>query len=138
MTEQDFTTRYVEMIFPEHANHYGTLFGGNALHLLSKAAFIAASRHAQQAVVMAACADVQFYQPVRVGQMLALTAQVVRTGRSAMTVEVSGQAENLLTGHSGRAMHGRFEMVAVDAQGRPCPMNTQSPVATAEFLTETS
>ena len=32
------------MVFPEHANHYGTLFGGNALHLMAKAAFLAAGR----------------------------------------------------------------------------------------------
>jgi len=33
-------TRFVEMVFPEQANHYGTLFGGHALHLMGKAAFI--------------------------------------------------------------------------------------------------
>ena len=32
----------VEMIFPEQANHYGTLFGGHALALMAKAAFVAA------------------------------------------------------------------------------------------------
>ena len=31
-------TRFVEMIFPEQANHYGTLFGGTALSLMGKAA----------------------------------------------------------------------------------------------------
>ena len=36
-------TRFVEMVFPEQANHYGTLFGGNALSLMGKAAFVAAS-----------------------------------------------------------------------------------------------
>ena len=39
-------TRFVEMIFPEQANHYGTLFGGHALSLLGKAAFVAATRRA--------------------------------------------------------------------------------------------
>ncbi|MDB5489440.1 MAG: thioesterase superfamily, partial [Reyranella sp.] len=31
-------TRFLEMIFPDQSNHYGTLFGGNALALMSKAA----------------------------------------------------------------------------------------------------
>lgn len=35
-------TRFVEMIFPEQSNHYGTLFGGTALSLMGKAAFVAA------------------------------------------------------------------------------------------------
>lgn len=39
--------RLCEMVFPEQANHYGTLFGGTALSLMGKAAFVAASRHAR-------------------------------------------------------------------------------------------
>ena len=42
-----------DVVFPDRANHYGTLFGGHALHLMGKAAFIAATRHARQHVVMA-------------------------------------------------------------------------------------
>ena len=46
-------TRFAEMVFPEQANHYGALFAGSALALLSKAAFVAASRRARNDVVMA-------------------------------------------------------------------------------------
>jgi len=112
-------TRLVEVIFPEQANHYGTLFGGNALNLLSKAAFLAASRHARCDVVMAACNDVKFHVPVRLGQALELTARVTRSGRSSMTVMVEGTAETLASGESRRVLEGSFEMVAVDPQGRP-------------------
>ncbi|ULB12393.1 acyl-CoA thioesterase (plasmid) [Cereibacter azotoformans] len=109
-------TQLIEMIFPEHANHYGTLFGGNALSLMAKAAFVAASRHAGGPVVMARSERVDFATPVRVGEMLELTGRVVRVGRSSMTVEVEGR-----TGEAGAqaVLHGRFEMVAVDAAGRP-------------------
>lgn len=131
MTEQALKTRYVEMIFPDQANHYGTLFGGNALSLLSKAAFISASRHTHQHVVMAACSDVQFHLPVKVGQALEMTAQVVRSGRSSMSVEVVGMAESFCTGQKHHAIQCRFEMVAVDAQGRPVALHS-------ELLTETS
>jgi hypothetical protein len=36
-------TKIVEMVFPNQANHYGTLFGGHALRLMDQAAFISAS-----------------------------------------------------------------------------------------------
>lgn len=111
-------TRLVEIIFPEQANHYGTLFGGNALNLLGKAAFLAASRHARCDVVMAACNDVRFHLPVRLGQVLELTARVTRSGRSSMTVMVEGTAETLTSGENQLALEGRFEMVAVDACGK--------------------
>ncbi|MGV3680556.1 MAG: acyl-CoA thioesterase [Acidovorax sp.] len=113
---------FTEVVFPERSNHYGTLFGGQALLLMGQAAFVTASRHARCAVVMARCSEVQFIAPVPQGQALQLTAQVVRTGTSSMTVEVHGSAENLHTGQHQSALRGAFEMVAVDSAGRPRPI----------------
>ena len=56
-------TRFVEMVFPEQANHYGTLFGGHALSLMGKAAFVTATRHARQSVVMATSDKSNFTSP---------------------------------------------------------------------------
>lgn len=108
-------TQMVEMIFPEQANHYGTLFGGNALALMAKTAFVAASRHAGCSVVMARSEQVDFATPIRVGEILELTGRVIRTGRTSMTVEVLGQTA------TRPALRGRFVMVAVDDAGRPQP-----------------
>ncbi len=119
-------TRFVEMIFPEQSNHYGTLFGGTALSLMGKAAFVAASRHARRAVVMAASDKVDFHFPVKVGQVVELHAAVERIGRCSMTVVVDVVAETLVTGERVLAMRGRFEMVAVDAQGRPVPVAAET------------
>jgi acyl-CoA hydrolase len=115
-------TRFVEMVFPEQANHYGTLFGGNALSLMGKAAFVAATRRARRAVVMATSDKVQFHEPVRVGELVELIARIERVGRSSMTVAVDVIAETLTTGHRRIAVRGSFEMVAVDEAGRPTPV----------------
>ncbi|MCL4069383.1 acyl-CoA thioesterase [Pseudomonas sp. GX19020] len=118
-------TRMIEMIFPEQANHYGTLFGGNALALLAKAAFIAATRHAGTAVVMARSERVNFTTPITVGEMLELVARVSRTGRSSMTVEVQGTARSIGGARERIALSGAFEMVAVDEGGRPRPVGPE-------------
>jgi acyl-CoA hydrolase len=115
-------TRFVELVFPEQANHYGTLFGGTALSLMGKAAFVAATRRARRAVVMATSDKVQFHEPVRVGELVELTARVERVGRSSMTVAVEVVAEALVSGRRRVAMRGSFEMVAVDESGRPTPV----------------
>jgi acyl-CoA hydrolase len=115
-------TRFVELVFPDQANHYGTLFGGAALSLMGKAAFVAATRRARRAVVMANSDKVQFHEPVRVGELVELTARVERVGRSSMTVVVEVIAETLVTGLRRTAMRGCFEMVAVDKHGRPTPV----------------
>ena len=114
--------RTIEMILPEQANHYGTLFGGNALALMAKAAFIAASRHAGAKVVMARTDRVDFATPIQVGEMLELVARVSRTGRSSMSVEVEAEARSIGGAHARPALSGRFEMVAVDETGRPVPV----------------
>ncbi len=118
----DAASVLIEMVFPELANHYGTLFGGHALNLMGKAAFIAASRRAGCDVVMAATDKVVFHRPVPVGHVLELTAQVIRTGRSSLTVAVRGQSRPPQGGPPQHALDGRFEMVAVDRDGRPQPL----------------
>lgn len=120
-------TRFVELVFPEQANHYGTLFGGTALSLMGKAAFVAATRRARRAVVMATSDKVQFHEPVRVGELVELTARVERVGRSSMTVIVEVVAEALVSGDRRVAMRGSFEMVAVDEHGRPTPVASLPP-----------
>jgi acyl-CoA hydrolase len=118
--------RFFEMIFPEQANHYGTLFGGHALSLMGKAAFVAASRRARAAVVLATSEKIEFRVPVRVGELVELTARVERVGRSSMTVAVDLVSEALLSGRRSLAVRGSFEMVAVDNAGQPTPIG-QSP-----------
>ncbi len=118
MSEGIHAIEATEIVFPEHANHYGTLFGGNALLLLSKAAFLAARGYARLDVVMASCGDAQFLARVPVGSVLRLRAFVSRVGRCSLTVCVTGVAERL--GEDAElALKAVFEMVAVDAQGRP-------------------
>lgn len=120
-------TRFAEMIFPDQANHYGALFAGSGLALLAKAAFVAASRRARGDVVMARSEATDFHTPVRVGELLDMTARVIRIGRASMTVEVEAVAETLATGERRPAMNGRFEMVAVDVAGRPVPVDAPRP-----------
>lgn len=111
--------RFLELVLSDQANHYGTLFGGHALGLMGKAAFVAATRRARAPVVMASADKTEFHVPVRVGEIVELSARVVRIGRSSMTVEVEMMAEALVSGARRLAVRGAFEMVAVDGAGRP-------------------
>jgi len=108
----------LDMVFPGQTNHYGTLYGGDALKMMGKAAFIAATRHARAIMVMAASDRIDFTSPIREGEMVELIAAVRMTGRSSVRVEVSLQAENLLTGDRRHAATAVFTMVSVDCDGR--------------------
>ncbi len=107
------------MVFPEQTNHYGTLFGGEALAWMDKAAFIVASRYARRTVVTASSEKCNFHVPVRQGQLVELVARIVATGRTSITVDVELHSEDLLTGDRQLGTKGRFVMVALDSHGRP-------------------
>lgn len=110
-----------EMVFPGTTNHYGTLFGGDALKLMGKAAFVTATRHARQVMVMAATNRIDFKAPIDGGDMVELVSRVKMTGRSSLSVEVQLWAERLLTGQRRQSATAEFVMVAVDHTGRPKP-----------------
>jgi len=110
---------FIEMVFPDQTNHYGTLFGGYALRLMDKAAFVAASRYARRTVVTASSERIDFKAPVHHGNLVELTAEVVATGRTSMTVEVELVEEDLLRGERKLCALGRFVMVSLGEDGRP-------------------
>jgi len=55
-------------------------------------------------------------------------ARVERVGRSSMTVAVDMIREDLISGRRQSAVHGTFEMVAVNEFGRPVPIIQQAKI----------
>ncbi len=111
--------RMVEIVFPNHTNHLGTLFGGQAMAWMDKAAFLAAARYSRRTVVTAHSDQVDFKLPIRIGEMVETVGRVVEVGRSSMTVQVELIAEDLHSGERKLCTCGHFVMVALDADGRP-------------------
>lgn len=119
-----------ELVLPTHANHRGTLFAGQGLQWMAKAAFLAARARARREVAMAAVTAIDFLAPVPLGHRLVLRGWVSRVGRSSMTVCVRGLADTP-GAPVQQVLQGVFEMVAVDAAGRPAAID-RSPVADKE------
>lgn len=115
----DEPLRMVEMVFPTSTNHHGNLFGGDAMKMMGKAAFIAATRHTREIVVMASSDRIDFTSPIREGSMIELVPRVRMTGRTSLLVEVELWSEELLSGKRNHAATARYTMVAVDEEGNP-------------------
>ncbi|WP_244999612.1 acyl-CoA thioesterase [Brevundimonas nasdae] len=114
--------RAVEMVFPAWTNHYGTLYGGDALKLMGKAAFVCATKEARAVMVMAASNRIDFSESIREGDMIELASRATKVGRSSITIEVELWSEALLTGERRRSAVAEFVMVAVDKAGRSSPI----------------
>ena len=111
--------RLVEIVFPDHCNHLGTLFGGQALAWMDKAAFLAASRYSGATVVTARSDRIDFAGSVKLGEIVEVRAAVRSVGRSSMTVKVKLLKEGSPGGPQVEATSGEFVMVAVDSEGKP-------------------
>ena len=111
--------RHTDLIFPHHANHQGSYFGGAAMAEMDKIAFLVAARHAPRPFVTASCDKLDFVAPARVGEIVEVTGQVNMVGRTSLTVDVELSAENLLTGKRHVCTRGAFTMVAADRKTNP-------------------
>ena len=120
-------TRIVEIVFPNHTNSNDTLFGGHALSLMDRLAYIVSSRYARRHMVTVASEKVEFRHPVREGELVELVGKVVRAGRTSVTVDIDMYSENLLSGERELCTTAEFVMVAVDDDGRPTSVPPEDP-----------
>ena len=128
-------TTGTELVPPAQANHYGTLFGPNALALLGKAAFLVAARFTRQSVVMAAAKQIDFLSPIPVGALVDFRARVTRVGRTSLSVQVVASFDSAPGTRADEVLRAEFEMVAVDELGRPCQVSPPRPAEELAFAT---
>lgn len=110
------STTLIELVHPQQTNHHGTLYGGTALALMDKTGFLTASRYARRNFVTAASQQIDFLAPARQGQIVELTGQIVRVGRTSITASVELVAEDMLSGARQLCTRGNFVFVAVDGK----------------------
>lgn len=76
------------VMMPRDTNAEGTIFGGVILSLIDQAGYVEAIRQAAHRYVTVAFREVEFHQPVRVGDVLSLYCDTVRMGRTSLTIRV--------------------------------------------------
>ena len=108
-----------QLMQPEHANNLGNVHGGWIMKLADEAGALACMRHAQRRVVTVAIDSMVFHNPIKIGELVLLTAEVTYTGRTSMEAEVQVQAENPITGERTHTNNAYFVYVALDDNGKP-------------------
>ena len=108
-----------QLMHPEHANMLGHVHGGWIMKLVDEAGALACMRHAQRKVVTVAIDSMTFRQPIRIGDLIILNAEVTYTGRTSMEVEVQVLAENPVTGEQSQTNTAYLVYVALDDDGKP-------------------
>ena len=89
------------------------------MKLVDEAGALACMRHAQRRVVTVAIDSMVFRQPIRIGDLIILNAEVSYTGRTSMEAEVQVLAENPITGERTHTNTAYLVYVALDDNGIP-------------------
>ena len=108
---------------PADSNHNGDIFGGWIMAQVDVAGGTVAGRMARGRVATVAVNSFTFKQPVQIGDVLSLYADVVRVGNTSITVNVEVYAER---GRSYtrvvKVTEATLTYVAIDLEGRPRPV----------------
>lgn len=108
-----------QLMQPEHANNLGNVHGGWIMKLVDEAGALACMRHAQRRVVTVAIDSMVFRHPIRLGDLVMLSAELTGVGRTSMEVEVQVEAENPVSGRRWHTNTAYAVYVALDDAGKP-------------------
>ncbi len=110
------TLRVVPM--PADLNQNGDVFGGWVMAQVDVAGAIPAMRRARGRVATVSVNSFLFKQPVSVGDVVSLYAEIVRIGKTSITVNVEVYAErNYANPITVKVTEAQLTYVAIDADG---------------------
>lgn len=111
------------LMMPRETNAYGTIFGGIILSYIDQAGAVGAVEAGCDRVVTVAMNEVEFHEPVFVGDLVSLYTEVSRRGRTSMTVHVQVFAQRARRPDDVvKVTDAELTFVNIDDAGRPVPI----------------
>jgi acyl-CoA thioesterase YciA len=107
------------LAMPADTNPGGDIFGGWIMSLMDAAGSITATHRAGGRVVTAAVSNMAFLAPVKVGDVVCCYTDVLKTGRSSMTLAVEVWVLRQGRGQRVKVTAAEFVFVAIDEAGEP-------------------
>jgi acyl-CoA thioesterase YciA len=113
------------LLLPKDTNSYGTIFGGVILSHIDLASAVEANKLSRRRYVTKAMHEVEFHEPVFLGDVVNFYTELVREGRTSVTVKVSVEVDRPGPERSTtvvKVTEAEVVLVAVDERGRPTPI----------------
>jgi acyl-CoA thioesterase YciA len=114
------TLRAIPM--PKDANQSGDIFGGWVLSQMDLAGGIVAARRVKGRSATVAITAMSFHEPIFVGDEVSCYAEVVRVGRTSLTVKIESWARRWGEHRPIKVTEGLFTYVALGPDRRPRPV----------------
>jgi acyl-CoA thioesterase YciA len=104
---------------PADANANGDIFGGWLLSQMDLAAGVIAAKRANSRVTTVALDAMVFHKPVFIGDIVSCYGQLLRVGKTSMTIKVEAWKANRREQKRMKVTEGVFTYVAIDEQRKP-------------------
>lgn len=99
---------------PTDVNFGGKVHGGTVMRWIDQAGYATAVGWSGQYCVTVAVGGIRFLEPVLIGDLVNVTATLIRTGTSSLHIAVAVMSRNLKTGEEKLTTHCVIVFVAVD------------------------
>jgi acyl-CoA hydrolase len=108
-----------ELLLPNDTNTINTLMGGSLMHWMDIVGAISAQKHCNSLVVTASVDNISFRNPIYLGQVVTLQAQVTRAFNSSMEVAIKVWAEDIPKNTKFESNSAFFTFVAINSAFEP-------------------
>lgn len=110
------------LMMPRDTNAMGTIFGGVILSHIDQAGAIGAHAEVAGKLVTVAMREVEFHEPVFVGDLVSFYTEIVRVGNTSVTVKVLVEVARQKISGQVKVTEAEVIYVRVDENGRPQPI----------------
>jgi acyl-CoA hydrolase len=120
-TPKESLATMTELVLPNDTNTLNNLMGGRMMHLMDIVSAICAQRHSNNLVVTASVDSVSFKEPIKLGNVVTLSAKITRAFKSSMEVHIEVWTEDIPARKKIKSNEAFFTFVAVDSNN--CPID---------------
>jgi acyl-CoA thioesterase YciA len=119
------------LAMPADTNQNGDIFGGWLLSQMDLGGGVFASKIAKSRTVTVAIEAMNFRKPVFIGDLVSVHANLVRVGKTSITVQLEAWVLRRKEMQSILVTDGNFTYVSIDDQGHPQAIQPGEPAISA-------
>lgn len=115
------------LAMPGDTNPNGDIFGGWVVATMDLAGLVFIKQHTKHRIVTVAIHSMEFLAPVTIGDTISCYAEIVKIGRTSITIHMETWAKGYAEGANKNTIvtEGTFVYVAIDDEGKPTPLKNE-------------
>ncbi len=99
-------------------NYHGNVHGGKVMKWIDEVGYALAVRFSGKNCVTKFVDDIEFLEPIHIGDLVKLSAEIVKVGNSSLRIQVEVRSENLIEINQKKNCVCDIVFVAIDKNGK--------------------